>query len=227
MYIHFIVYFLLFYSLYSVGLGLHVRNGDVWTDGRGPVGSIVDRSLNAHVYVVKNISLELGIQTIFLATDNSSLASIVPAIYPEYKWVVLKRYIPEYWRGKMELHVHEQNAQIELANIFADVIGMSRCSALVSAFDSSFTRMLYYSMCSHSIAGVGPPKDTVLREDLRGGDLPFAGAYTPPSNYNWGGLAKDSGQVCDDCRTGLLHPQNLKFTTSVNDGSSVNNNASV
>ncbi len=185
-----------YFGLYS---GLHVRNGDVWTDGRGPQGVIVDRSLNAHVYVANNMSLELGVQTIYLATDNSSIVSIASVIYPEYKWLMLKRYIPEYRQGKSELHIHERDAQLELANIFADIIGISMCSALVSAFDSSFTRIVYFSMCSHNMAGICPPKGTVLREDLRGGDLPFAGAHPPPANYNWGGLARDSGQVCDDC----------------------------
>ena len=179
---------------------MHVRNGDVWIDGRGPIGSIVDRSFNAHVYVARNISLELGVQTIYLATDNASLASIAPVIYPEYKWIMLKRRIADYWRGKREVHIHEKNAQIELANIFADVIGISKCSALVGAFDSSFTRVIHLSMCNHNIAGICPPEDSVLREDLRGDDLPFAGAYSPPPSFNWGGLAMDVGKACEDCR---------------------------
>ncbi len=51
---------------------------------------------------------------------------------------MLKRKIKPYLEA--ENHIHEDNAQIELANIFADITAISRCSALISAFDSSFTR---------------------------------------------------------------------------------------
>ena len=132
-------------------VGLHVRNGDVWTDGRGPVGVVVDRSLNAHVYLARNMSMQLGTNTIYLATDNVSLVELSPKIYPEYKWIMLKRFIPEY-RGTDE-HIHESSPQLELGNIFLHISGISKCDALVSAFDSSFTRIILYSMCNRNIAG--------------------------------------------------------------------------
>ena len=175
-------------------IGLHVRNGDVWTDGRGPLGVIIDRSLNGHLYVAKNLSVQMGITTLYLATDNVTLIDLAPKIYPEYKWFMLKRKIPVY-TGK-DNHVHESSSQIELGNIFADIITISRCSALVSAFDSSFTRSILFTMCNHDLAGVCPPTDTTLRSDLRvGGPLPYAGVYPPPADYNWGGNARDSGDI--------------------------------
>ena len=141
-----------------------MRNGDVWTDGRGPVGKIVDRSLNAHVFIAKNMSIEMGIDNLYLATDNASLSTIAPMIYPEYRWFMLRRKIPLYTgRGN---HVHESNAQIELGNIFADIISISRCSALISAFDSSFTRSILFTMCNHNRAGACPPTETVLSDKV-------------------------------------------------------------
>ena len=51
-------------------------------------------------------------------------------------------------------------------------------------------------MCNHNLAGICPPTDTTLRTDLRvGGPLPYAGVFPPPSDYNWGGNARDSGDI--------------------------------
>jgi len=72
-----------------------------------------------------------------------TLASLAPIIYPEYKWLMLKRKIEVYHENRLENHVHENSSLIELGNIFADIISISRCSALVSAFDSSFTRSVH------------------------------------------------------------------------------------
>ena len=118
-----------------------MRNGDVWTDGRGPVDEIVDRSLNAHVLLARNMSNLLDINNMFLATDNVTLTTLAPAIYPEYKWYMLRRKIVVY--EKPGTHIHESSPQIELGNILADIITAGRCSALVSAFDSSFTRSVH------------------------------------------------------------------------------------
>lgn len=41
-------------------------------------------------------------------------------------------------------------------------------------------------MCNRNIAGACPPSDTVLKDEMRGGDAPFAGYTPPPEGYVWG-----------------------------------------
>jgi hypothetical protein len=79
-----------FYNSYYLIL-ICLSNADCTRDGRGPAGRIVDRSLNAHLFVAKPMMKALGINNIYLATDNVTLRDIAPNYYPEYKWYHLPR----------------------------------------------------------------------------------------------------------------------------------------
>ena len=66
-------------------------------DERGKMN--VDRSLHAHVDCIKGWNVQLGINQIFLATDNSTLFDNADIWFPQYRWFHQNRILHPY-KGK-------------------------------------------------------------------------------------------------------------------------------
>ena len=71
-----------------------MRNGDSLVDERGKMN--VDRSIHAHIDCIKGWNLQLSINQIFLATDNSTLFDNADIWFPQYKWFHQKRILHPY-----------------------------------------------------------------------------------------------------------------------------------
>lgn len=165
-------------------LGMHVRNADVLTDWRR--GRAVDRSLNAHVFMSFNLSSALSLPDIFLASDNASLLYIAPTEYPQYRWFSQLRPIRPFdeqmRRGALH-HVHEHDAQREIANILVDALLIGRCEALVGQGDGSVTHMYHMYQCNlaNSLAACPPMVD--LQWISEEGVMPYVGRRVGPLTY--------------------------------------------
>ena len=134
-------------------IALHVRHGDMIYDWRAKLN--LDRSFDFHVQQVRNLSKDLSIDTIFLATDNATLVQIASKTYPEYQWTTQRRPIND--RNPLFEVNNENDIQLELSHILADFMLASRCRGIVGYFDSGFTRFLFLSMCAHNPEGGCPP----------------------------------------------------------------------
>jgi hypothetical protein len=51
---------------------------------------LLDRSLQAHVDCLRNISQHLGISNIYLSTNNATVVTMAPRLFPEYTWYAKK-----------------------------------------------------------------------------------------------------------------------------------------
>jgi hypothetical protein len=158
-------------------LGIHVRNGDVNTDYRKERS--LDRSFNAHVYASLNISKSLGLQHVYIATDNCSLFHVAPLEYPQYKWFAQYRPMG---KGTTSNHVHSADGQHEVANLLTDALMISKCSALLGQGDGSITTLFMVYAYNNS-----PDGDCPLFKDLthygNQGLLPYIGAHHDASTY--------------------------------------------
>ena len=140
-------------NAYKPCVMLHVRHGDLFWDDRGKSG--IDRSLTNYMKYTKNISESLGVNTIFLASDNGTLVSTAPYQYPEYLWVTQKRPI-KYHKEMFDVN-NEEDLQVELSHVLTEMLLATRCSAMVAAFDSGFSELIFLTMCGNSELGKCPP----------------------------------------------------------------------
>jgi len=157
-------------------LGMHVRNADVLTDWRK--GRSTDRSLNAHVYLARNLSASLALKDVFLATDNSSLLYIAPTEYPEFRWFAQVRPIrplsEQMARGDRH-HLHESEPQREIANLLMDALLIGRCEALVGQGDGSVTLLFHMFSCNLFSAEAACPPFIDLQWISGEGIMPYIG----------------------------------------------------
>jgi len=119
-------------------VAMHVRHGDSLVDERGSLP--VDRSLHAHVACAAGLSAALGVDTIYLATDNVTLFATADVLYPQYRWYHQRRALKVY-TGKAYDHVSERSKQQEVANLLADAILVSRCAAFEAVSDSGLSKV--------------------------------------------------------------------------------------
>lgn len=165
-------------------IGIHVRNHDVLSDYRNIVK--LDRSLNAHVHAAKNLSFELSIHDFFLATDNSTLYTIAPIEYPEFNWQAQGRTIKHQYAPALT-HLNEEEPQMELSNLLADALQISKCNALVGQSDSSLTFLYQIYNCNH-VTHCSIFVDLLQFKDQ--GILPYIGKQSRPDtiasfHYPW------------------------------------------
>ena len=167
-------------------IGIHVRNHDVLSDYRNAVK--LDRSLNAHIHAVKLLSLELSMDELFLATDNSTLYTIAPIEYPEFKWQAQIRTIKHQYAAALT-HLNEDEPQIELANLLTDALHISKCNGLVGQSDSSLTFLYQVYNCNGMVrSSCSPFLDLLQFQDQ--GLLPYIGKQSRPDtiasfHYPW------------------------------------------
>lgn len=114
-------------------IAMHVRHGDSRFDGRSH-DNTTDRSFFAHVNELKKVSTQLGTNVVFLMTDNTTLREFAPKMFPEFNWLMQRRPIIE--QTGMYRVDNEDDIQVELAHVLADLIFGGRCIALVACFDS-------------------------------------------------------------------------------------------
>lgn len=65
-------------------LAMHVRHGDAALDMRRHTN--FSRTLRSHVAHARNLTLQLGLNSIFLATDNSTVVKVATTEHKEYRW---------------------------------------------------------------------------------------------------------------------------------------------
>lgn len=158
-------------------LAMHVRHNDVLIEDRRR-DSGVDRSFEAHVFHARNLTSALGIQRIFLATDNATVVEIAASEFPEFQWYSQRRPMSkkselflmftepiEYKNGNYSTSGLDiiaggggaaesmsatawKSVQKDLANIIADWRFPAQCKAIIGAFDSGFTEVMYRMICS-------------------------------------------------------------------------------
>lgn len=144
-------------------LSLHVRHGDGPSDSRGKTYAYIDRSLDGHMRSAIPIIDQLGITTIFIASDNASVVEEAPKKYPQYQWYTQHRPIKDFSHHMFEMH-NENNIQKELAHIIADLQISATCSGLVGSFDSAFATLMYFYGCQLNSNGMCQPS-VDLRSD--------------------------------------------------------------
>jgi len=135
-------------------LGLHVRHGDSENDERG---GKLDKSLHAHMACAAPLAEHVGVKSIYLATDDNKLFTEAPLKYPQYGWFGQFRALKNFTGGSFGYH-NERSMQQEIANLLADQILMSRCTALVGTWNpGGFMKLLLQVSCSRSDIGKCPP----------------------------------------------------------------------
>jgi hypothetical protein len=158
-------------------LAMHVRHNDVLIEDRRR-DSGVDRSFEAHVFHARNLTSALGIQRIFLATDNATVVEIAASEFPEFQWYSQRRPMSkkselflmftepiEYKNGNYSTSGLDliaggggtaesmgantwKSVQKDLSNVIADWRFPAQCKAIIGAFDSGFTEVMYRMICS-------------------------------------------------------------------------------
>lgn len=136
-------------------IAIHVRHGDSRHDTRGNPNRKIDRSLAAHVWNARNLSLSLGVTNLFLASDNFSVIQRASRDHPQYHWSTQRRPIKD-WPGMYDVH-NEADMTLELAHVIADTRIAATCDAIVGSFDSGFAEQLLVAGCQHSRLGRCPP----------------------------------------------------------------------
>ena len=99
-------------------LGMHIRHGDLTIDSRGKTK--LDRSLAAHVTCAKSLVASLGVQNIYLATDNAEVLSTVYQEFPQFWWFGQQRQLKPF-SGQTHDFRSESSAQQELANLLVRI----------------------------------------------------------------------------------------------------------
>jgi hypothetical protein len=145
-------------------LGLHVRHGDAAFDSRKHSG--LDRSLEAHMKIAEPLIKSLGITSIFLATDDAQVVESAPKLYPQYHWYSQRRPILTLalFEVKNEVSCSPQlfsdnkrflqdDIQLELAHLLADVRMGGSCDAIVGSFDSGLVEQMIVHSCNLSVRG--------------------------------------------------------------------------
>ena len=133
-------------------VALHVRHGDSQQDARGQ-DMDTDRSLDGHVFDLIDVLNWHGTNIVFLLTDNSTLHHIAPLKYPNITWLMQQRPIKEH---KALYRVNnEDDLQLELSHLIADVTYAGICKALVGCMDSGVTVQIRDMAISQSLDGSG------------------------------------------------------------------------
>jgi hypothetical protein len=114
-------------------VAMHVRHGDSRMDGRGRDRK-TDRSFDAHVAEAREIMQAIGTNIVFLLTDNSTLHRVAPQQFPEISWFMQRRPIKEHYT--MYRVNNEDDIQMELSHVIADVMVAGSCAAMVGCMDS-------------------------------------------------------------------------------------------
>lgn len=97
----------------------------------------------------------LGLNNIFMATDDVELFDKVRIEFPQYGWFTQHRNLKKF-SGESFGYRNEKTAQTEVANLLADMIMMSRCAAMVGSLDGGFMRLLLQVACTRSDIGKCP-----------------------------------------------------------------------
>ena len=150
-------------------VALHVRHGDAVKQEKQRSGDkSTDRSFEGHVREVKRALKALGTNVVFLMTDNSTLHRVAPSQYPEIVWLMQRRPIKEH---KVMYRVNnEDDIQLELAHLQADVRMAGSCVAVVACFDSGVSIQSLDTAYQQSFDGGG----------LRGYEITVQGNLSPP-----------------------------------------------
>lgn len=130
-------------------IALHVRHGDAMHDSRN--NPMTDRSFHAHVEVMKNVSIRLGTNVVFLLTDNATLPLYAAPSYPEYQWYMQVRPMRFHART-FDVH-NEKDIQLELAHLLADIVHGGSCVAVVGCFDSGVAAQVQRAIGDRSKGG--------------------------------------------------------------------------
>jgi len=116
----------------------------------------INRTLAAHVECAKSLALQMGLSNIFLATDDNTLFSQAPRDYIQFRWFTQQRNLLNFTGASFITYHSDESKEQEIANLLADEILMSRCSALVGSMDGGFFRLLLQSACGRSAIGKCP-----------------------------------------------------------------------
>jgi hypothetical protein len=117
-------------------VAMHVRHGDSRMDHRAR-DMKTDRSFDAHVAEARDILQAIGTNIVFLLTDNSTLHRLAAQQYPEISWFMQRRPIKEHYN--MYRVDNEDDIQLELSHVIADVMVAGSCAAMVGCMDSGVT----------------------------------------------------------------------------------------
>ena len=134
-------------------VGVHIRHGDSINDRRGE--EKVDRSLAAHTACAQRLLTDLGANTVFLATDNNTLFSLAPRLYPRTSWYHQDRALKDYSGANFD-HRSERSANREVANLLADMALITRCQGLVASYDGGLAHMFLLLACARRSNGACP-----------------------------------------------------------------------
>eukprot|EP01038_Epipyxis_sp_PR26KG_P007087 gene7087-9672_t len=127
-------------------LVIHVRNGDA-NDWRISYHSKIDRTLAGHVRYARNLTRDLGIKNIFLASDNETVIQNAPFEYPEYIWFTQRRPIKDLSQDTYEVR-NEDSVQKDLARILVDMRTTAKCDGMVGSMDSSMAESMFTQHCA-------------------------------------------------------------------------------
>jgi hypothetical protein len=134
-------------------VGIHIRHGDSINDRRG--AEKVDRSLAAHTACAQRLMTDLGASTVFLATDNNTLFSLAPRVYPHTSWYHQARVLKDYSGANFD-HRSSRSANREVANLLADMALITRCHGLVASYDGGLAHMFLLLACARRSTGACP-----------------------------------------------------------------------
>ena len=96
-------------------LGLHIRHGDSLNDFRGALH--MDRSLTRHMQCATYLASRLGVNHMYLATDNATLFTLAPERYPQFVWHAQQRALKLFDGRAFEGYFNEKSVHQDVANI--------------------------------------------------------------------------------------------------------------
>ena len=110
--------------------------------------------------LAKNVGKAMGINSFYLASDNKTVITDATMNFPEMNWFSQSRPLTEY-TGGLYTQFYEDSKKKDISDILADLIVMSRCSALIASFDSGFAHFLEQYGCSRNKQGRCRPQFTL------------------------------------------------------------------
>jgi hypothetical protein len=106
-------------------MGLHVRNGDSGNDGRGSIK--IDRSFGKHMQCAGYLASRMGVRNLYLATDNVTLFSLAPELYPQYGWMAQQRTLQVFTGQSFKGYFNEKSVHQDVANIMVSELIWLKC----------------------------------------------------------------------------------------------------
>ena len=161
-------------AVMSPCVGLHIRHSD--RSAGYLVEKFNDYSTKHFGLLAKNLSQSLGINSVFLTTDNATVRDEAAELYPSLNWFAQIRTIAEYVPGTFYSHFNHKSRKRDLSDLLTDLIVISRCTGFTGSKESGFGKLLQQYQCIRNKLGDCPP--VLLRGEL--GELTGSVNYFTP-----------------------------------------------